>query len=231
MCSCMKHVLLCNCSWDNVRHGSSTFDTVHHYISKDWVLYAFCCIEYQALLLSQAFQCACSIYICCSVLSTKQQFCRKLYSQILTHVNKYCNCPKVAVTHKPEHRLICQSWNAKYVETSFCNNGSFGDRLCMLLLLDAWVYRCMHAWTDRWLGDLSKYKQLRYEWTCKRMNERTNQQMNECITMCRYMKDSTVGCCTVTMTPSSLSTLSVSCCKTLTPACPTSSQVWVSKKP
>ncbi len=72
-------------------------------------------------------------------------------------------CQKLLSPRSLSTFLFVSQWNAKYVATSFCNHGSFGDRLCMLLLLDAWVYRSMHVWTDGWLGDLGKYKQLRYE--------------------------------------------------------------------
>ena len=109
----------------------------------------------------------------------------------------------------------------------------------MLLLLNAWVYRYMRACTDRWMAEwMKKWRnQLSTnDWaTNEHANEwiskQTKKWMHERITMCRRMKESTVGCCMVTMIPSSSLTLSVSCCKTSTPACPTSSQVWVRKYP
>ncbi len=123
---------------------------------------------------------------------------------------------------------------------------------CVYVWMGGWVHAWMDGWVDRWMdGWMNEWmNELMNEWMNewrsllstndwaiknKQMNDWVNNQTNEwrnvCIAMYRHMRDSTVGCCMVTTTPSSSSTLSVSCYKTLTPACPTSSQVWVSKYP
>lgn len=138
-------------------------------------------------------------------------------------------------------------WNQ--VSSESVNDPKHG---CVYGWMGLQVHACMDRCMNEKLKILAKYRRLSYEWTCKQVNEQTwknsvnfvyfacilckahistymDECMYLCVAMCRHMRDSTVGCCTETMTPSSSLTLSVSCCKTLTPACPTSSQVWFSK--